>query len=279
MDDRVRHRLEVGHAAALGRGDAEHGQQEATGRAAHVPPERDGVVGRAEVHRCVGAADVPVAEQPSPPAAQLRGVRIRLGDELSDVARHHRLSRPLGRPPRSPEGSSTVHPTFSEGEPGGAVLLRGGERNDFHAGLDAAGARALAAGQRPQPGGADRAVAARVPRRVQPRVRGGVRRLRRAARPPRDGERQRVHLPPAAALRPARSGRAQGPRVDRGRVRSPRRRRRAGLRGAHLARRDAPLGRRAEAGVGRPPSRARRRPARARRRAAAGAHRGVHRVT
>ena len=66
---------------------------------------------------------------------------------------------------------------------------------------------------------------------------------------------QRVHLPPAAAVRPAGSGRAQGPRVDRRRVRPPRRRRRAGVRGPHLARGDAPLGRGAEAGVGRPPPR------------------------
>ena len=48
------------------------------------------------------------------------------------------------------------------------------------------------------------AAAARLPAGVQPRVRGGLQRLRGAARPPGDGEHQRVHLPPAAALRPAR---------------------------------------------------------------------------
>ena len=87
-------------------------------------------------------------------------------------------------------------------------------------------------------------------------------RLRGAARPPGDGEHQRVHLPPAAALRPARSGRAQGPGVDRCRDRPPRRRRRPGVRGPHLARGHPALGRGAEAGVDRPPPRPRRGPAR-----------------
>src|SRR5205823_6671949 len=66
VDDRVRHRLEIGHAAALGGGDPQHGEQHATGRVAHVVAQRDGVLHRTDVHRRVTAADVAVAQQTAP---------------------------------------------------------------------------------------------------------------------------------------------------------------------------------------------------------------------
>jgi hypothetical protein len=62
VDDRVRHRLQIRHVAALRCGDAQHGQQQPARRVAHVTADRDRVVFRSEVHRRVAAADVAVAQ-------------------------------------------------------------------------------------------------------------------------------------------------------------------------------------------------------------------------
>ena len=87
VDDRVGHGRQVGHAAALRGGDAEHGEQQAAGRVAHVVPQRHGVVDVA-VHRREHAADVAVAQQAAPPASQLFRVRRLVSRELPDVSQH-----------------------------------------------------------------------------------------------------------------------------------------------------------------------------------------------
>ena len=84
VDDRVGNGRQVGHAAALGRGDAEHGEQQAAGRVAHVVAQSHGVVG-VVVHRREHAADVAIAQQAAPPASQLFRVRRLVGGELPDV--------------------------------------------------------------------------------------------------------------------------------------------------------------------------------------------------
>ena len=135
----------------------------------------------------------------------------------------------------------------------------------------------LAAGQRPQPGGADRAAAARLPRGVQPRVRGGFGAygvlLDRLAMASINGftyhQPQPFDLPgPDGPKDPEWIGAEIGRRTG---VAA------AGVRGAHLARGHAALGRGAQAGVDRSPPRPRRGPPGAGRCAAAGPHRGVHR--
>ena len=55
---------------------------------AHVPADRHGVVDRAEVHRGVAAADVAVAEQPTPSPPQLGGVLLRRIRQFPNVSQH-----------------------------------------------------------------------------------------------------------------------------------------------------------------------------------------------
>lgn len=123
--------------------------------------------------------------------------------------------------------------------------------------MGAAGAGAVATGQRPQPGLPDLIDAGHLSRGVQPGIRRGVRGIRRAPRRSGDGGRERLHVPPATTVRPARPRRTQGPRLDRRRDRPTHRRRRAGDVRAHLAGRDAGVGRRGEARLPGTPSRPR----------------------
>src|SRR5262249_35691187 len=88
VDDGIGHRLQVGHVAAFGCGDAEHGQHQPACRVAHVPTDGDGVVFGAEVHRRVAAADVAVTQQTAPAPAQLLGVGLGRIGQLTNVAQH-----------------------------------------------------------------------------------------------------------------------------------------------------------------------------------------------
>ena len=72
-----------GELIAMGR------DEQPTGRVAHVAAQRHRVVDLTGVHRAVVAADVPVAEQSGPALLQLRGVRLGVVLQLSDVSQWH----------------------------------------------------------------------------------------------------------------------------------------------------------------------------------------------
>ena len=95
-----------------------------------------------------------------------------------------------------------------------------------HRHLGSAGARTLATGQRAQSGLADQGDAGHLSDGLQSRVRRGIRRLRPAPRRVGNGCGQRVHLPPAAAVRHAGTRRSQGSGMDRSRDRTAHRDRR-----------------------------------------------------
>jgi hypothetical protein len=76
VDDRVGHRDQIGHVTTLRCRDSQHGEQQPAGGVAHVAADRDGVVLGPEVHRCVAAADVAVAQQAAPSPAQLVSVGL-----------------------------------------------------------------------------------------------------------------------------------------------------------------------------------------------------------
>ncbi len=71
-------------------GDAmpEHREQQAAARIAHVAAQRDGFVGLAVVHRGMEAADVAVAQQPTPAPAEFGGVRLGIVGQFTDVSEH-----------------------------------------------------------------------------------------------------------------------------------------------------------------------------------------------
>ena len=88
VDHRIRNGFEIAQTATLRRGDPEDGQEDRAAGTPQVAAQRDRVVGRTQVHGRPAPADVPVAQQAAPPAAQLGCVRLRVVAQFPDVPGH-----------------------------------------------------------------------------------------------------------------------------------------------------------------------------------------------